>query len=180
MSKKMIIGNKKPLVEKLLLAEGITCAGKFLLANILAGFEGVEPVQNFNSLEKIPIFTRFNFMDKKAAKEFLRCEVDMHCYEMLIGRNFNHRISDKSSIFNHPKHEEYLKRSLMPDGDAALARFYKEKPYSFFVVHEMMPNIDVYFDVFPKLKIIHTRINPIDLVFNLYKKGYCRRTKKDP
>ena len=174
------IGDKTPLVEKILLAEGISRAGKFLLSNILAGFKGVEAAQYVDSLEKIPIFAKFNFMDKKAAKEFLRCEIDMHCYEMLIGRNFNYRASDKSSIFNHPRHKEFLKRSARPDGDPALARFYREKPYSFFIVHEMMPNIDIYFDLFPKLKIIHMQRSPMDLVSSWYKRGYGWRFKNDP
>jgi len=178
--KKITVGNKKPLVENLLLVEGITRAGKFLLANILAGFKGIEPVQNFDSLEKIPVLARFNLVDKKVAEELLRCEVDMHCYEMLIGRNFNHRLSDKSSIFNHPRNKEYLKRCILPDGVRALARFYKENPYSFFIVHEMIPNIDIYFNLFPKIKIISIQRSPVDLVFSWYKRGYGWRIQNDP
>ena len=175
-----VIGSRKPFVKDLLFAEGITRSGKFLLANILSAFNGIEPAQSCRMLEMIPVFTKFGFIDKKTAGELLRCDIDIHCYEMYIGRNLNHRSSDKSSVFNHPRCTEFLKRCLMPDGDKALNRFYKEKPYSLFVMHETMPNIEIYFDLFPKLKIIHMKRSPMDLVFSLYKRGGGRRLNKDP
>ena len=180
MIKKILIGSRKPFVKDLLFAEGITRSGKFLLANILSAFNGIEPAQSCRMLEMIPVFTKFGFIDKKTAGELLRCDIDIHCYEMYIGRNLNHRSSDKSSVFNHPRCTEFLKRCLMPDGDKALNRFYKEKPYSLFVMHETMPNIEIYFDLFPKLKIIHMKRSPMDLVFSLYKRGGGRRLNKDP
>ncbi|MEK7598941.1 MAG: sulfotransferase domain-containing protein [Patescibacteria group bacterium] len=176
----MLIGKRKPLVENLLLVEGISRAGKFLLANLLAGFKGIEPMQYYGLLELIPVFTKLRFIDKRMAEELIQCEIDTHCYEMLIGRNFNLRLSDKSSIFNHPRHKEYLKRCSQEDGDAALKKFYKEKPYSFFIMHELMPNIDIYFDLYPKLKIINIQRSPVDLVFSWYKRGLVRRFKNDP
>ena len=176
----MLIGSRKPLVKDLLFVEGITRSGKFLLANILSGFNGIEPAQSCRMLEMIPVFTRFGLIDKKMAGELLRCDIDIHCYEMYIGRNLNHRLHDKSSVFNHPRREDFLKRYSMPDGDAALERFYKEKPHSLFVMHETMPNIDIYFNLFPKLKVIHMKRNPMSLVFSLYKRGGGRRLNKDP
>ena len=176
----MLIGSRKPLVKDLLFVEGITRSGKFLLANILSGFNGIEPAQSCRMLEMIPVFTRFGLIDKKMAGELLRCDIDIHCYEMYIGRNLNHRLHDKSSVFNHPRCEDFLKRYSMPDGDAALERFYKEKPHSLFVMHETMPNIDIYFNLFPKLKVIHMKRNPMSLVFSLYKRGGGRRLNRDP
>jgi len=179
-TKRIVVGNRKPLVEDILFIEGITRSGKFLLANVLSGFHGVEPVQNCRLLEMLPVFARFHLVDKKLAAEILRCDIDIHCYEMLIGRNLNHRVSDKSAIFKHPRYREFLKRCSMPDGDSALARFYEEKPCSLFVMHETMPNIDVYFDLFRKLKIIHMKRGPMELVFSLYKRGGGRRLNSDP
>lgn len=180
MRRKISVGSKALLVKDLLFVEGITRSGKFLLANILAGFKGVEPAQNPVLVQKIPIFAKFGLIDRKTAEEFLKHEIDIYCYEMYIGRNLNHRLSDKSSIFNHPRHKEFLKRCLAPEGDVAVAKFYKERPYSSFIMHETMPFIDIYFNIFPKLKVVHIQRSPMDLVFSWYKRGYGRRLKNDP
>jgi hypothetical protein len=179
-NKHIKIGKRTPLVENLLLIEGITRAGKFLLANILHGFRGVEPAQLCGLLENIPFLERLGLMDKKVAQEILRCEIDTHCYEMLIGRNLNHRLSDKSSIYHVPGYEKYLRRCKEPDGDWAVQKFHKENLYSSFIIHELMPNISIYFDTFPKLKVISIQRSPVYLVYSWYKRGFGKRFDGDP
>lgn len=179
---KFNIGYRRPLVENLLLAEGIGRAGKFLLANILAGIDGIEPVQYKPILEYIPLLEKFGFIENGAAKELLQAEIDMACYEVLIGRNLNSRRSDKSSIFNNPHWRQYIKRSFAPDGDPALAGFYKKQPYSLFILHDdnASPFSVLYFQLFPKLKIISIRRNPIDLVFSWHQRNLANRLGQDP
>lgn len=174
------IGTRAKLVKKLLIVEGITRAGKFLLANLLKGFEDVEPVQYYGLLENIPFLEQFGLIDRKTAQEILHCEIDTHAYEMLIGRNLNHRKSDKSSVYNTLDPQEYLRRADEPDGDAALAKFRKRKPYSFFIAHELMPFISLYFNTFPEMKLISLRRSPMDLVYSWYRRGHGRRWGNDP
>ncbi len=176
----MRLSKKPPLVEKLLLVEGITRAGKFLLANILNGFEDIEPVQLYGLLEQIPMWANLGLIDKSIAKEILRLEIDTHCYEMLIGRNLNYRKSDKSSIFNIPCCQKYLARSEEKDIDRIMEKYNKEKPFSFFVMHELMPNIRIYFETFPQLRVVSIKRDPIDLVSSWYKRGAGRRYGIDP
>jgi hypothetical protein len=61
-------------------------------------------------LEYIPFLTNFGLIERNTAKELLKAEMDNRCHEGLIGRNLNHRIYDKSSIFNNPRNEELKKR----------------------------------------------------------------------
>jgi hypothetical protein len=179
-NKKISIGSRKPLVKELLFIEGIGRAGKFLLANILHSFQGIEPVQCRGLLDNIPFLEKFGLIDKKVAQEILQCEIDMYCYEMIIGRNLNHRLSDKSSIFNVPNYNKYLKRCKEPDGDWALQRFYKEKLCSMFILHDLIPNIKIYFDTFPELKVLSVQSDPVYLVYRWYKRGLGRRFDNDP
>src|SRR5258708_410333 len=177
---KLKVGTKAPLVTGPLLIEGVTRAGKFLLANLVNGFEDIEPVQYYGLMEDLPYLVRFGFVDREVAKQILQCEVDTHCYEMLICRNFNHRVSDKSSIFNVPKSERFLKRSTGPDGDVAVEYFRKHHLFSLFIAHETMANIGIYFETFPKLKVMHIERNPIDLAYSWYKRGLGKRWRADP
>jgi len=145
---KIRLGKRQPLTKKLLLVEGIARAGKFLLANVLSGFEHIEPVQLYGLLEQIPVWANLGLIDRNTAKEILRLEIDTHCYEMLTGRNFNYRVSDKSSIFNIPRYQKYLARSKEKDIDKIMKEYDQEKPFSFFIMHELMPYIGIYFETF--------------------------------
>ncbi len=171
---------RKPLVKKLLLIEGISRSGKFLLSDLLAGFADVEPVQTHVSLEHIPILEKQGLIDPAAAREFLRCEIDVYCYETLIGRTLNMRQSDKSTVFHHPRHEEFLKRAKAPDPQLLLREFNKSRSYSLFIVHELMPHIKLYFDTFPQMKILSLKRSPVDVVASWHKRGYGDRIAVDP
>ena len=177
---KNILDTRPPFVKNLLLVGGFSRGGKLLLANIINGFERVEPVQYHWYLEYLPFLEKFGLIDKKTAQELIRCGIDIHSYEMLIGRNLNHRIYDGSTIFKVPRYKEYLKRSKKKDTDAILKKFRRDNPYSFFMVHELMPNIKIYFDIFPHLKMIDIKRNPVDIVYAWYKRGLLRRLGKDP
>lgn len=178
--KHILLGERKPLVKDLLLIEGISRGGKFLLANILHGFKAVEHVQYYGLLEHIPFLEKFGMIETKTAQAILRCEIDTHCYEMLIGRNLNFRRMDKSSIFNNPDYNEFLGRCKEQDGDWALKKYSKENLCSMFILHELMPNIEIYFDTFQKLKVISIQRSPIYLVYSWYSRGLGKRYGSDP
>lgn len=159
------MGPRVPLVKKLLLVDGISRSGKFVLANILNGLRDIEPVQYSGMLEHIPFLSRFGLIERRTAKELLHHEVDIRCYEMLIGRTLNHRVSDKSAIFNVADHEQYLRRSTEEDTDAILRSFYERQAYSFFLTHETLPDMGLFFEAFPELSLINLRRSPVDLVY---------------
>lgn len=174
------LGSRTPLVKKLLFVEGFSRGGKLFLANVINGFKGVEPIQYYGLLEHIPFLEKFGLIQKKTAEELIRCEIDTHCYEMLIGRNFNHRRHDGTSIYKVPAYKNYLKRSTEKDTDKNLKQFHKNGDYSFFMMHELIPNIKMYFDVFPNLKIISIKRNPAGIVYSWLKRGLLRRLDNDP
>lgn len=177
---KVQVGERKPFVKKLLLVEGISRSGKFLMADLLNGFNGVEAVQYYGLLEHIPFLEKFNLMDHKTAQELLRCEIDTHAYEMAIGRNFNHRKSDKSSIYKNPKVNIFLQRPHEDDIYKLLEQYKKVDPYSFFVAHELIPNAKIYFATFPNLKIVSLLRSPVELVDSWYRRGLAKRFAGDP
>ncbi len=178
--KKIKAGPKNPLVENLLIIEGISRSGKFLLANILNGLEGIEPSQYSPLLEQIPFLYSNGLIEKNTAKELIRCEIDMRCYETLIGRNLNVRPSDKSSIYNIPNHQRFLDRAKDPDGEIALRKFYEQANYSLFILHESLANIRIYFETFPNMKCISLVRNPLALAYSWYKRGLGKRWGTDP
>ncbi len=177
---KAVVGERKPFVKKLLLVEGISRSGKFLMADLLGGLEGIEAVQYYGLLEHIPFLEKFGLMDRKTASEILKCEIDTHAYEMAIGRNFNHRKTDKSSIHKNPHAAKFLKRPEQSDLEKLLAEYRKQDPYSFFVMHELIPNAKIFFETFPNLKIVSLQRSPVELVDSWYRRGLAKRLGDDP
>lgn len=174
------VGVRKPLVKNLLLIEGISRAGKFLLANLVGGFADIEPVQYYGLLEHISFLEKQKLMNRKMARELLKCEIDTHCYEVLIGRNINYRLTDKSSVFNNPRQREFIDRSKVENIKQLLDYHKKVNPFSLFIMHELMPNIDIYFETFPHLKVLSLMRSPVELVYSWYKRGLTGRLGTDP
>jgi hypothetical protein len=158
------LGKRKRLVHNLLLLDGISRSGKFVLANLINGLDGVEPVQYSGVVEHTPYLAKLGLMKEEAAKELLHHEIDLRCYETLIGRTLNYRRSDKSSIFNVANHEMYLRRSQELDTNKELTEFYKRDNYSLFISHEALPVLDLMFSTFPKMRVVSLRRSPVDLV----------------
>ena len=175
-----IIGDRKVLVKNPLIVDGITRAGKFLMANLLSSIKDVEPVHYFPVLDHVARLEHLGLIEKKAARELLRSEADRVCYETLIGRSFNHRTSDKSSIFNNPRHKTYLKRLYESDGEAAVDVFHKNRLYNLFIVHEAFLNADLFFNSFPGMKVIVVQRSPLDLAYSWHQRKLIRRIGKDP
>lgn len=172
------INQRKTLVKHPLFIEGITRSGKFLLANLLAAFPQIEPPQYYGLLENIPYLVKAGLIESATAQNMLRCEVDFHFYEMLIGRNFNLRRSDKSSIYNHPQYRQLMNRSTDKNRDQLLKR--GKDHHSLFVIHEGMSFMPFYFRALPKLRVLHITRNPIALVYSWYQRGLGKRWGKDP
>lgn len=174
------VSEKPELVSNVLFLEGITRAGKFLLANLLAAFDTVEPVQYKGIVEYIPYLLEAKLIEKKTAQQILRCEVDLDSYEMFIGRNFNLRREDKSSIYNHPSFKTYLERSEQVPREDLVKNALNKGIYSTFILHETMPNIKIILDTFKLGKVISIRRDPLDLAYSWYQRGFGKRWGNDP
>ena len=141
----------------------------------MCGIEGIEHFQYLGLFEHIPCLVRFNLMDKAIASAILQCQIDNHVYDYMVGRSLNFRFDDQSSLFKDPHLKKHLIRMLSGDQDDAVKRIRNENNYFPFVVHETFPNIKLFFGIYPKLKIVHTERDPVDLVYSWYKRGWANR-----
>lgn len=177
---KIQIGRRAPLVKNPLLLEGISRAGKFLLGNIVNGFQDVEPVQYRPLVEHILYLENCGLIATRVAEEIIKSEIDIDFYEMLIGRHFNLRPGDKSSIYNISNYKKYLQRGGEPDGEQAVKSIKNKILYSTFIVHETLPNIKTFFNIYPQTKVVSLSRSPLDLVYSWHKRGWGKRYGKDP
>lgn len=171
---------RKMILKKLLLIDGITRAGKFLLANLLSSLEDVEHYQYYMMYEVIPALVKLGKMPRETGIALLQYGLDMHTYEYAIGRNLNFHSRDKSSIFNSNQLQKLLARCFSPDGPSVLERIEKENKYHPYVTHGVLAQADIFFEALPTLKMIHLLRHPVDVVHSWYRRGWGKRIGVDP
>lgn len=184
--RKVFFVGEKPLVKKLVLLDGFSRTGKFFVGKIVSNLKKMDYFQAVYALEQIPFFHRLNSITEDAAIALLRKIVDEHAYNIRIGRNLNFRYSDASSLYNSHEIDEYIRRSMNQFGeinltaDKIIDSFWKADRYSLFVVHEVLPNIQLFFKAYPALKIIELVRHPVDVIHSWYLRGWGRRFGADP
>ena len=177
---------KDSLVSRLVFIDGFSRSGKFFLGKIISGLKGLEYFQAVSTIEYIGFIRHHGGITEDAAISMIKAIVDENSYNMYIGRNINFRHEDASSVYNSHEVYEYLKRSVSIIGEQGLTNkhiiesFRHDLRYSLFVVHETLPNIDIFFKAYPQLKIIELIRHPVDVAHSWFVRGWGRRFSNDP
>jgi len=169
--------NKDTNVENVLLVDGVTRAGKFFLAEILSGFDKVEFFQYLPLLEQIPVIYGMGKIEEDAAISLMKSTIDYGVYDRCLGRNYNNRVSDMSSIYNSTNLDLYLKRQFTDCDDEQINNFMHHSGIKFlFVTHNVLANLNIFFKAYPLLSVVHIVRDPVDLVYSWNRKGYGERS----
>ena len=167
------------VADELVLVDGITRAGKMLMAKLVSAFERIDFFQYQPVLEHIPILSRIGVMDAANAATYWRLSAGMATLDRAAGRNLNLRIGDSSSIDNAPDADRYLSRSREADFDGLLARFQGEGRVPAFLTHETLPHAALVFAAAPKTRFVEVERNLVDLAYSWYRRGWGTRFGAD-
>lgn len=178
-NQKIGISQRRALVRSPLLIEGSSRSGKFLLGNILDGFQRVDHYQAVSILDHVPFLERFKLISKEAAVSFVQMAIDESAYHAQIGRNLNLKQSDKSSLHNSFEKSVYLKRMKSAGNAEAIKNLKRANYYNPFIIHEGMPNIKIFFEAYPSVKIISIIRHPADIIHSWYLRGWGKRETTD-
>jgi len=171
---------RKVVNPNILLLDGISRSGKFLMGKVISHFERVEYFRYIPLLEIIPIFLRLGHFSQDATKLLFQIAMDIAVYEGSIGRNMNTRPEDATAIHKAPDFERYLKRMADARGDEAANEIIKEGRYPSFLIHEGLPHIELFFKAFPQLKLINIQRHPVDLVHSWIQVEMAPKLGGDP
>ena len=164
--------------EDLLFVDGLSRAGKFLLAKIISHLEGVEYFQSQGIIEHIPFLESLGLIRKEASISLFRLYLNNFVYDRFVGRNLNQRV-ESSSIINAIDPSEYLRRMTEPDGLQAVERALKSKRLPSFLVHECLPHFTFFKKAVPKFRMLNIQRHPIDLIYSWHKRGWGNRWGRD-
>lgn len=178
--KTLKIYERRGLAEDMLIIDGISRSGKFMLSHVVSALEGVEYIQYPMLLENLPYLVRHRKLDFETCRILLQTDLDYAAYNMMIGRTLNTRRADITSVYKAPDAAALLKRAERDDEPAMVAEFKAAKRLPLFFCHEGMCNVDVILRALPKARIIHIMRDPAALALSWHKKGYGKRWGGDP
>jgi hypothetical protein len=166
--------------DEFVLVDGITRAGKFVMAHVVAGFVGMEFFQYSCLLENALYLLRLHKIDLATCRALLEVDLDISSFNMMVGRYLNTRVSDMSCIYNACDPAEFVDRAGVLDRDALVEKFQRERRLPLFISHEGLANVRALFGIFPRVKMINLIRDPVMLILSWYKRGWGRRIGNDP
>jgi hypothetical protein len=171
---------KDILVDNPLFLDGLSRTGKMFIGRIISALKNIEHIQYLPILEQIPYLYRLNAINKAAALALMRVSLDNFVYDFSIGRNFNLRPGDTTSVWSSTQPQKYLNKSFNNCGNAALQQIKKKNTRYLFAIHEVFPDIGLCLEAFPKAQVIHVVRHPVDIINSWYARGWPSRIGKDP
>lgn len=169
-------------VYELVVVDGVMRSGKFLHDALVSSLGRCEMWQQYPVIDSIPYLNRLGHLSTSAAVNLLRREIDMHLYYGMLGRRSNFRCADLSSIWKYKAPQVYIDRSKGKDEESILSQIVNKEINPIFCLstHDVLCNPDVFFEAFPKMKMVYARRNPIDIVYSWHKKDWGRRIGNEP
>jgi hypothetical protein len=164
--------------NEVILIDGLTRAGKFLLGKLVSNLKGIEYFQSQNIIEQLPFFNYLQLGDEQNFISLLRLSINTYSYERFIGRNLNER-NESSSVLNSTELSEYNLRKTLPDGEPAVRRSLEQKRIPSFLVHECLPHIEFIFKALPQAKMINIQRHPLDISYSWFRRGWGDRWGND-
>jgi hypothetical protein len=172
--------NQDLVCEETLFIDGLSRAGKFLIAKLCSNIKDVEYFQYQPVIEHIPILWFLGLLDANDAAAYMRMSLNMHTYDRAIGRSLNRRKSEGSSILNATDVEIIQSREDGPDGAGGVEAFLTQKRWATFLTHECLPHIELFDKACTKMKMLNIQRHPIDIASSWYIKGWGKRFGLDP
>ena len=173
--------NSIKCINDIVIIDGLTRSGKFLLGKLVSSIDGLEYLNLCSELDRTIQKNKTGILRDIDASRNLVVAMNESIYNMAIGRNINMRYNDGSSIVNSFEKELYINRQNQDViGNDAIKQLIEQKRSSVFILHQSLGSIDLIKKSISNLKIINIRRHPLELVYSWIKRGWGRRAVDDP
>tara|TARA_B100001123_G_scaffold445050_1_gene595609 strand:+ start:4976 stop:5941 length:966 start_codon:yes stop_codon:yes gene_type:complete len=157
--------------ENIVFISGLSRSGKSLFCPIVSSLNNVENFHIIPLIEEILRLNSLGYIKNDVADYLIKINFNHLIYENSIGRNFNFRPKDWTSIRNYPKANLYIKKLNLKDGDVAYKKLLKRNTLSPFMLHDGIIYSKLLLRNFKNVKILHIQRHPIDIIISWLKKN---------
>ncbi len=173
-------GEKKLLLKKPLLIDGLSRSGKSILSGIVPSLKNSEQIKVFTYFEHLLPGLEFKQIKSNFAEKQLCLMLNEIAYNTFIGRDGNTRSNDYTGLMNKKHKEIFLNRLKSKEGETVVKKLIKTNNFFPFMTHELMPNLKFLNKLNFNLKVIEVYRNPIDNVYSWIKKKVIKNFINDP
>ena len=106
--------------NKIIVTDGMMGGGKTLICNLVSGIKNVEQWIYDSNIERIFALNKLNRINVSVSADFIKKIYNEKYFDNFILRHSNFRDKDFSSIKNHPRSREIIKRLKMTDKVATI------------------------------------------------------------
>ncbi|MBC7952316.1 MAG: sulfotransferase domain-containing protein [Rhodospirillaceae bacterium] len=176
----IVLSPKTPISRELLLIDGVGRSGKMLMAKLVSNFKRVDYFQVLLAIDHVPVLSHLGVMSEDNAAAYLRLAVDGCVYDRACGRGMNLRPSDYSCVAKATDYPDLIRRTVDPEGPAAIAKFNTTGRIPAFLSHHIIPHARLFFKMEPNTRIIEVSRHPMDVASSWYHRGWAERMDSDP
>ena len=171
--------SQKSLIKKMVFIDGLPRSGKSSICNVITSLKNSESLEFCYTLEQLLPGIASRKININFAKAFINKHFDEIAYNKFLGRNSNFRPKDWTGIPNFSFPNIYKKRLKSKEGKKIIRDLKRTKNFFPFMSHNIMPNINYFYQLGLNSKIISLYRNPFSIVYSLFNKRVGNRTEKD-
>lgn len=165
----------------ILFLDGHGNSGKALLMKVLPYFNGVEQSTENNDFYLLLNLFSLGKISDDAAEVFLKSMMDREIYNRMVCRDINFRIWEVSCFLKYPYPLDYIKRMFAGEGKTINKLIWDKSPIYLNATQNALIQGRFLFNVLEnRLKIICINKHPIDIIYDLWQKGFVKRIGTDP
>ncbi len=170
------------LCENIVFIDGMSHSGKTAVGPLLSSLHRSELFLLNHHYDWYCFLSHSGKIQPDVSASMLRVQADVDLYGLTIGRGTNFRRSDLSGVERNLMKDRYLKRIGAREGDDAVERIRKTRPFLIVMVHHLFGESEPLFRAFGKhlrLYLIVVR-HPLWVVESWYRGKWERRFGRDP
>ena len=176
-----IINFQKNLSENLVFISGPARSGKSLFCPVISSLKKTQNFQMINEIEEILRLNHIRAISDKSLKYLVQINFNIKIYDNFIGRNFNFKKKEWTSISRYLKNKMINKILSTDHGLKNIKSIKKTKVIFPFMIHDGILFFKNISSIYKKAKFIHIKRHPIDLIYSWVSKYVGESfNKKDP
>ncbi len=168
------------LLQNVLFIDGITRSGKSMVAPMFRSSDVFDPLVFSYDLEYVMAGLVSNQLSKEFAKSFFIKVINERIYDSTLGRNFNFRSNEISSIDKMVFIDDLKRRLDRKDGDDVLNVIKNQNVISPFFTHDMALHYDIFLSLELEILVIEVLRSPIEITYSWISKRWGERQLSDP
>jgi len=168
------------LIQKVVFVDGITRSGKSMVAPMFRSSKSFDPLIFSYDLEYVMAGLVSKELTLEFARNFFLKVINERIYDAKLGRNFNFRTKEISSVDKMSQFQSLKERLNLADGDDVLKTIHDQNVITPFFTHDMALSYQDFLSLNLEIYLIEVLRDPFEITYSWILKKWGERQLSDP